>query len=208
MRPVPLFRFFCLLLAAPSLFPGQAAPAATESLAATVQYRGGKPLVGVWLTLQPSGRVTMTDSKGAARFAGLPPGAYTVSLAPPGYPSLAAPVTLAGPDNRLDVTLEKSGAATTVFHSAAGNDFKLTLPPVPLTPRPTEYLLTPPVPPGSGPAWRTSQENALREATFRYLFAAFPPDDTPVPKVYYLSVQGFPWEQGTEGSKDPNAAFL
>ncbi len=81
---------------------------------------------------------------------------------------------------------------------------------VPLVSRPTnsppEYLLTPPVPPGSGPAWRAAQEDVLQEAAFRYLFA-HAPYASRLP-VYYLSVGGFPWEQGMDASRDPTPTFL
>ena len=64
---------------------------------------------------------------------------------------------------------------------------------------PLEYLLTPPVPPGSGPVWRAAQEEVLREAMFRYLI-----DNTNRQEhfsVCYLSV-------GTGSGQDPEAALL
>lgn len=94
--------------------------------------------------------------------------------------------------------------AAPAAHSEAGH---VTVPPVsPPVNAPPEYLLTPPVPPGSGPTWRAAQEEVLREAAFRYLFAHS--SNTRRLPVYYLSVGGFPWEQGAEGNKDPEAEFL
>lgn len=83
----------------------------------------------------------------------------------------------------------------------------ITVPPVPSPVNaPPEYLLTSPVLPGSGPAWRAAQEEALREAAFRYLFAHVSYASR-LP-VYYLSVGGFPWELGANASRDPTPAFL
>ena len=165
----------------------QADPAATGGLSMRVRDGEGKPLVGVRLTLQPSGRVTMTDEKGAAVFVALPAGKYVVSLAPAGYHSVTTSITLiANPDNLLALTLAKLG------------------PPPP--PPPPEYLVTPPVSPGSGRAWRAAQEIVLREAAFRHLFAVSPYARRY--SVYYLSVQGFPWGQGVQSSKDPDAVLL
>ena len=176
---------FCLLLLGIAATARADSPK-TAGLSMTVRDRDGKPLVGVWLTLRPLGRVTMTDENGEAKFAGLLPGKYVVSLAPAGYFPVAALVTMMADSQGtyLLVLLEKTGPR----------------PPPP----PTEYLFTPPVPPGSGPVWRTAQEKVLREAVFRYLFSIQPPRYP----TYYLSVQGFPWGQGAEGSKDPDAALL
>ena len=209
-RNLPMRRSFllCFCLLVSLAVMAQADPSATCSLSSTVRDRDGKPLAGVWLTLTPAGGLTMTDGKGAAVFRDLPPGSYTVSLAAAGYYPVASTVTLsAHAISSIDFTLEKGGASNIRIHGTAGGSDQIIVPPVPrpATP-PPEYLLTPPVLPGSGPAWRMAQEDVLREAVFRYLFALSP--YTRRFPVYYLSVRGFPWEQGMKGSKDPDAAFL
>ena len=207
MRCLPAAVFCCLLLflAAPS----RSDVSASGTLPVTVRDRNGMPLVGVWLTLHPLGRIVMTDGKGAAAFAGLPPGPYTVSLAPTGYHPLTLPIALAADaTSSLTCVLEKNGTSTVTTQGAAGEHFVVTVPPVPRPVNPPlEYLLTPPVPPGSGPAWRMAQEDALRETTFRYLFKS-PFNAAQHYQVVYLSLAYFPQGQGAEGMKNPTAAFL
>ncbi len=101
-------------------------------------------------------------------------------------------------------------ASVSYAAAPAPGSVTITVPgvPRPLYPPPPEYLLTPPVPPGSGPAWRLSQENVLREAAFRWLFTAFPPEAYWQPEVYFLAVQSLPWEQGASESRDPAPALL
>ena len=206
MRCFPAAVFCCLLLLAA---PSRSDVSASGILPVKVRDRNGMPLVGVWLTLHPLGRIVMTDGKGAAAFTGLPPGPYTVSLAPTGYHSLTLPITFAADAvSSLTCVLERNGTSTVTTQDAAGNHFFVTVPPVPRSVNPPlEYLLTPPVLPGSGPAWRTTQEDALREATFRYLFK-FPFSEARRYRVVYLSLDYFPWGQGTEEMKDPPVAFL
>ncbi len=206
MRCFPAAIFCCLLLLAA---PSQSDVPASGTLPVTVRDKNGMPLVGVWLTLHPLGRIVMTGGKGTAAFTSLPPGPYTVTLAPAGYYPLTLPITLAAnAASSLTCVLEKNGASSVTTQDAAGQRFLVTVPPVPrLVNPPPEYLLTPPVPPGSGPAWRTAQEDALREATFRYLFKS-PFSPARHYRVVYLSLAYFPQSQGAEGMKDPPAAFL
>ena len=175
------------------------------SLPVTVRDRNGTPLVGVRLTLQPSARAVMTDRRGQATFTGVPPGSYIVSLAPLGYQPLSLPVTLtADAESSMGFVLEKNGPASVATRSAAGTDYRVIVPgvPHPVNP-PPEYLLTPPVPPGSGPAWRAAQEVTLREGMFRYLIdnarVLLSQDKTKRFLTCYLSVG--------EG-KDPDPALL
>lgn len=192
---------FCLCLLGLAII-AQADPPATCSLSNTVRDRSGKPLVGVRLTLMPSGHIAMTDEKGAAVFRNLPPGPCTVSFAPVGYYPVAATVTLsASAMSSIDFKLEKSGVSNIRINTPVGGSYQIIVPPVPppAIPPPPEYLLTPPVPPGSGPAWRAAQEDVLREAMFRYLIdnsnhqGSF--------SVCYLSV-------GIGLGQDPTAALL
>lgn len=209
MRCFPAALFCCLLLFGTTV--SQADALASLTLPVTVRDGNGTPLVGVWLTLNPSGHIVMTDGKGTATFTGLPPGSYTVSLALAGYHPLPPPITLAAnAASSLTCVLEKSGASTVTTQDSAGKHFLITLPPVPRPVNPPpEYLLTPPVPPGSGPAWRAAQEDALREGTFRYLFTTFLFSASRHYHVVYLSLGYFPGgEQGNERGRDPDAAFL
>lgn len=207
MRCLPA-ALFCPLLGFAAV--SQADAPASITLPITVRDRNGTPLASVWLTLRPTGYIIITDGKGSATFRGLPPGKYTVNLAPAGYYPLSLPITLAAnAKSSLDFTLEKGGTSSVRTHDAAGGSQTLFVPPVPFPINPPpEYLLTPPVSPGSGPAWRTAQEDALREATFRYLFTAYPFSAARHYRVVYLSLGYFPWGQGSEGSRDPDAAFL
>ncbi len=203
MRCFPAAVFCCLLLF--YIAPSQADVPVSCTLPVTVRDRNGTPLVGVWFTLHLLGHIVMTDAKGTAAFTGLPPGPYTVSLAPVGYFPLTLPITLSvNASCRLVCVLEKNGASNITTQDATGTHYQITAPPVPRPVNPPpEYLLTPPVPPGSGPAWRTAQEDALREATFRYFIddtrEPFGQDKTKRFSVCYLSV---------EGGKDPSPALL
>ena len=203
MRCFPAAVFCCLLLL--SAVSSQSAAPASGNLPVMVHDRNGMPLTGVRLILQPSGRTMLTDAKGTVTFMSLPPGPYTVSLAPAGYSPLTLPITLAADAaSSLTCVMEKSGASTVTTQDAAGRHFLLTGPLVlRLVNPPPEYLLTPPVPPGSGSAWRTFQEDALREAMFRYLIdnarEPFGQDNTKHFSVCYLSV---------EEGKDPSPALL
>jgi len=210
MRCFPAAVFCCLLLFC--IAPSQADAPASGTLLVTVHDRNRMPRAAIRLTLQPLGRTTTTNRNGAASFTALPPGSYTLSLAPPSYFPMSQPVTLAAnASSGIDFLLSPNGVVEITMHDATGRRGKFIVPPVlrPVNP-PTEYLLTPPVPPGSGPAWRKAQEDTLMEATARYLFAVFPPEDDWHPKVYYLAINGFPSDQEAEAEKDKayNAAFL
>ncbi len=147
MRCFPAAIFCCLLLLFAAVCYADAP--ASDTLPVTVRDKNGLPLVGVWLTLHPLGRIVMTDGKGAAAFKGLPPGPYTVSLAPAGYHFSTLPITLsANATSGMTFVLEKSGASTVTMQDTAGRRTLITVPlvPRPVNPPPSEYLLTPPVP--------------------------------------------------------------
>lgn len=99
--------------------------AAVDSLVVCVVDREGLPISGSVVAVKAEGSEAQNkaaDATGVARFSGLDPGGYSVTISAPGFASLTTPVTItAGAESTVDAILTGTKRADSVTVEAAAD---------------------------------------------------------------------------------------
>jgi hypothetical protein len=97
--------------------------AAVDSLVVTVHDGDGLPVLGSIVAVSPQGYPAQNkaaDAEGAAHFAGLAAGEYSVAISHPGFATLTTPITIAsGADARIDAILTRTARNDSLTVEAA-----------------------------------------------------------------------------------------
>ncbi len=110
-----LLSLFCMIMSLSVV----SAQTGTGTIVGTVQDSGGSVFVSAKIEIQPSGRQTASDDKGAFRFANLPPGDYTLTASYVGFTPYTTTVkAVAGQTTAVTAALQVGSMADNVLVTA------------------------------------------------------------------------------------------
>src|SRR2546423_7215169 len=92
-------KFLCIVLMMPMLFaqaPGT--PGSVEGIVCEIEHC--KPIDGVRIVLSPTRKIVMTDALGRFRFAGVPPGKYSLAVDADNFSSTGTSTLIAVADGQ------------------------------------------------------------------------------------------------------------